>query len=77
MRGNTLPCACGPHGCGQQYEAIGNDFYKKAGYNEWADTNDLIVFIPANHFPVRMELEGFLDTWLRHEPQRLLGLVGV
>ena len=34
------------HGCGQQYEAIGHEFYKKAGYNEWADTNALIVLYP-------------------------------
>ena len=34
------------HGCRQHYDAIGDQFYKKAGYNEWADTNDLIVLYP-------------------------------
>jgi hypothetical protein len=34
------------HGCRQHYDAIGDQFYKKAGYTEWADTNDLIVLYP-------------------------------
>jgi len=34
------------HGCRQHFDAIGERFYKKAGYNEWADTNDLIVLYP-------------------------------
>ncbi|HEY3197029.1 MAG TPA: hypothetical protein VGJ57_03355 [Nitrospirales bacterium] len=34
------------HGCLQHIDAIGDEFYKKAGYNEWADTNNLIVLYP-------------------------------
>jgi len=34
------------HGCRQHYDAIGEQFYKKAGYNEVADTNDIIVLYP-------------------------------
>lgn len=34
------------HGCQQQQELIGDDFYADAGYNEWADTNNIIVLYP-------------------------------
>ncbi|MDF0668472.1 MAG: hypothetical protein P0119_20680 [Nitrospira sp.] len=34
------------HGCLQHYDAIGDRFYKKGGYNEWADSNDIIVVYP-------------------------------
>jgi len=34
------------HGCLQDYDTIGDQFYKKAGYNRWADSNNLIVLYP-------------------------------
>jgi len=34
------------HGCVQDYDTIGDQFYKKAGYNRWADSNNLIVLYP-------------------------------
>ena len=34
------------HGCKQNVDAVGNDFIEHAGYNAWADTNDLIVIYP-------------------------------
>jgi hypothetical protein len=34
------------HGCLQHIDAIGDEFYKKAGYNEWADSNNMIVLYP-------------------------------
>jgi poly(3-hydroxybutyrate) depolymerase len=34
------------HGCQQNASTIGDDYYSHAGYNEWADTNDLIVLYP-------------------------------
>ncbi|HKT34876.1 MAG TPA: hypothetical protein VJR03_08580 [Nitrospira sp.] len=34
------------HGCLQNYDTIGDRFYKKAGYNQWADSNHLIVVYP-------------------------------
>ena len=34
------------HGCQQHQELIGDDFYAKSGYNEWAETNDIIVLYP-------------------------------
>jgi poly(3-hydroxybutyrate) depolymerase len=34
------------HGCLQNVSTIGPDYYTHAGYNEWADTNDLLVLYP-------------------------------
>ena len=34
------------HGCKQSFTNIGDDFVKHAGYNEWADTNHIIVLYP-------------------------------
>jgi len=34
------------HGCQQAASVVGDAFYRRAGYNEWADTNHLIVLYP-------------------------------
>ena len=34
------------HGCEQSFGDIGEDFVRHAGYNEWADTNHIIVLYP-------------------------------
>jgi hypothetical protein len=34
------------HGCLQSYGNIGEDFVGHAGYNEWADTNHIVVLYP-------------------------------
>lgn len=34
------------HGCKQQAAAVGDNFYRHAGYNRWADTNHIIVVYP-------------------------------
>jgi hypothetical protein len=34
------------HGCLQSFANIGDDFVRHAGYNEWADTNRIIVVYP-------------------------------
>jgi poly(3-hydroxybutyrate) depolymerase len=34
------------HGCKQNYDAIGDRYIQHAGYNEWADTNHLIILYP-------------------------------
>lgn len=33
------------HGCMQSFEQIGFDFSKKNGLNEWAESNDVDVFL--------------------------------
>jgi hypothetical protein len=34
------------HGCKQSFDNIGDEFVRHAGYNEWADTNHIIVLYP-------------------------------
>lgn len=34
------------HGCKQNAATVGDDFYRNAGYNEWADANAIIVLYP-------------------------------
>jgi poly(3-hydroxybutyrate) depolymerase len=34
------------HGCGQNAATVGGSFYQNAGYNRWADTNNMIVLYP-------------------------------
>lgn len=45
---STRPCRVHVafHGCKQNYEAVGDQFYTRSGFNEWADANDLIVLYP-------------------------------
>lgn len=42
------PCALliAFHGCAQSAERVGDAFYAHAGFNRWADSNDLIVLYP-------------------------------
>jgi poly(3-hydroxybutyrate) depolymerase len=37
------------HGCQQQAELIGQSFVSKAGFNEWADANRIVVLYPQAH----------------------------
>jgi hypothetical protein len=37
------------HGCKQSVGDIGDAFVRHAGYNEWADTNHIIVLYPQTH----------------------------
>jgi len=34
------------HGCGQSAKAMGDKFYAHAGFNRWAEGNDMIVLYP-------------------------------
>ncbi|MCP5365494.1 MAG: hypothetical protein H6905_09760 [Hyphomicrobiales bacterium] len=34
------------HGCLQDAETVGDAFYRGAGYNEWAETNNIVVLYP-------------------------------
>jgi poly(3-hydroxybutyrate) depolymerase len=34
------------HGCEQSAQVVGNEFYTDTGYNNWADTNNLLVLYP-------------------------------
>jgi len=53
------------HGCHQMAGSVGDAYYAKAGYNKWADTNNIVVLYPqtvmSNAFPVNPQ--GCFDWW--------------
>lgn len=56
------------HGCGQQIDKIGDAFARKAGFNEWADANHIVVLYPQardTHVPVGLPInpDGCWDWW--------------
>jgi poly(3-hydroxybutyrate) depolymerase len=34
------------HGCEQSAKVVGKDFYSRTGYNNWADSNKMLVLYP-------------------------------
>lgn len=53
------------HGCKQYATAIGSDYYANAGYNQWADSNNLIVLYPQTVATTLTPLNpnGCWDWW--------------
>lgn len=56
------------HGCRQQAEVIGEAFVNKAGFNEWADANRIVVLYPQAAAAVAPPLtplnpQGCWDWW--------------
>jgi hypothetical protein len=51
------------HGCQQSVSAIGDGFYKHAGYNEWADTNHIVVLYPQTIKTQMSNPNGCWDWW--------------
>jgi poly(3-hydroxybutyrate) depolymerase len=53
------------HGCTQNADAVGSAFYGSGGYNQWADTNNMIVLYPqtvsSSIFPTNPN--GCWDWW--------------
>ena len=71
------------HGCLQSLGYVGNNFVKHAGYNEWADANNLIILYPeTDTLPVTIQgitnpescwdWWGFLDADPMEQPTYLL-----
>lgn len=69
-----LPAACAAgepcrlhiafHGCQQNAEAIGERFVRDAGYNEWADSNNLVVLYPqTTSSMLPLNPKGCWDWW--------------
>jgi poly(3-hydroxybutyrate) depolymerase len=50
------------HGCLQNADAVGDAFYRHAGYNEWAEANDIVVLYPQAA-PVIRRLIGMPLEW--------------
>ncbi len=60
------------HGCTQSHDTLGTQYVAEAGYNEWADTNNMIVLYPQaasrsydfnGVFQDRNNPEGCWDWW--------------
>ncbi len=51
------------HGCQQSVSKIGDAFYKRAGYNEWADGNHLVVLYPQTIATSGSNPNGCWDWW--------------
>jgi hypothetical protein len=51
------------HGCLQSFGTIGDDFVRHAGYNEWADTNRIIVLYPQTHALDLINPQACWDWW--------------
>jgi hypothetical protein len=58
------------HGCKQNYDAIGDRYFRHAGYNEWADANHLIILYPQTiatdpltNFGTPLNPYGCWDWW--------------
>lgn len=52
------------HGCQQGASVVGDDVYAKAGYNQWADANNIIVLYPqVSPTTVPFNLQGCWDWW--------------
>ena len=50
------------HGCKQSVAMIGNAFYQNAGYNRWADTNNIVVLYPQAN-TTAANPNGCWDWW--------------
>jgi poly(3-hydroxybutyrate) depolymerase len=52
------------HGCKQGATEVGDAVYSKAGYNEWADTNGIVVLYPqVDPTEIPDNPEGCWDWW--------------
>lgn len=68
-----VPSSCGAgapcrlhvalHGCLQSFSTIGQDFVKHAGYNEWADANNIIVLYPQTQALGFTNPQSCWDWW--------------
>jgi poly(3-hydroxybutyrate) depolymerase len=64
QQGQTCRLHVAFHGCRQTTDDIQNQFFTKAGYNEWAESNDIIVLYPqAVRSPFLNNPKGCWDWW--------------
>jgi poly(3-hydroxybutyrate) depolymerase len=68
--GKTCRVHVALHGCGQHQEIIGDAFFAKAAYNNWAETNQIVVLYPQATawserllFRYRENPHGCWDWW--------------
>ncbi|WP_428425758.1 extracellular catalytic domain type 2 short-chain-length polyhydroxyalkanoate depolymerase [Methylibium sp.] len=52
------------HGCVQSSESVGDQFYADTGYNNWADSNHILVLYPqVNKSAIPSNPQGCWDWW--------------
>ena len=52
------------HGCMQAAESVGDKFYTETGYNNWADSNNILVLYPqVNKSTTPFNPQGCWDWW--------------
>lgn len=51
------------HGCGMSWEYIGNAFIYNAGYNEWAEANDIVIIYPQAERHTDYNPHACWDGW--------------
>lgn len=53
------------HGCLQSAAAVGDDVYSRTGYNNWADSNDIVVLYPQVNvsYTIPFNPQGCWDWW--------------
>lgn len=58
------------HGCQQNIESVDDKFIRHAGYNQWADTNNIIVLYPQTRSSFRRNPKGCWDwfDFTRNDP---------
>ena len=63
-RGGAAPCAVHVvfHGCVQSAQEVGDDVYAKLGYNQWADSNGIIMLYPQVNRSLANP-QGCWDWW--------------
>lgn len=57
--GNSCKLHVALEGCLQDEDQIGDQFYARAGYNEWAETNNIVVLYPQ----VKSGLNNPYECW--------------
>ncbi|KAH3760912.1 polyhydroxybutyrate depolymerase [Pelomyxa schiedti] len=63
-KGETCKLLVVLHGCEQGYSYIGNMFTNYAGFNEWAESNNIIILYPqATSATVPVNPNGCWDWW--------------
>lgn len=52
------------HGCQQGASVVGDDVYAKTGYNQWADSNNIVVLYPqVSPTTIPLNPQGCWDWW--------------
>jgi poly(3-hydroxybutyrate) depolymerase len=70
-QGNECRVHVSFHGCNQGFVTVGDQFFRRSGLNEWADTNNIIVLYPQavpNVTTTQVNNQGCWDWWGYDDP---------